>query len=54
MDIKINPIKTIDYKQKAKRPMYSYLDKSKIEKTLGIKVRDWKDMLRDYVLDRSI
>ncbi len=54
IDIEINPIKTIDYRQKAKRPMYSYLDKNKIEKKLDIKVRNWKDMLKDYLLDRSM
>lgn len=42
------PIATKDFFQKAPRPAYSYLDKTKIEKALGIKVRSWQAMLMDY------
>lgn len=45
---KLIPVATKDFFQKAPRPAYSYLDKTKIEKTLGIKVRSWRAMLRDY------
>jgi len=37
------------YPQKAKRPPYSYLDKTKIETALGIKIRTWQKMLTDYL-----
>lgn len=45
---KLIPVTTKDFFQKAPRPAYSYLDKTKIEKALGIKVRSWRAMLRDY------
>jgi len=33
---------------KARRPGYLYLDKSKIEKALDIKVCPWQEMLKTY------
>lgn len=48
-NVKIEPIKSINYPQKAKRPQYSYLDKSKIEKALNIKVSPWQEMLEEYL-----
>jgi dTDP-4-dehydrorhamnose reductase len=47
--IDLSPIKSIEYPQKAKRPPYSYLDKTKIENALGIKVRPWQEMLGEYL-----
>ena len=52
--INLKPISSDQYPQKAKRPSYSYLDKSKIEKALDIKVRPWQEMLHDYLDNRSI
>ncbi len=51
--IDIKPIASDQYPQKAKRPSYSYLDKSKIEKALDIKIRPWQEMLSDYLSNRS-
>lgn len=51
--IHINPITSEDFPQKAKRPSYSYLDKSKIERTLNIKVRPWQEMLSEYLGKRK-
>lgn len=42
---KINPIPSSAYPTPAKRPAYSVLDKTKIQQTFGIKLRDWKDSL---------
>lgn len=53
INININPIKTSEYPQKTKRPAYSYLDKTKIEKTLGIKVRPWSEMLKEYLRNKN-
>lgn len=53
IEIKINPITSDQYPQKAKRPVYSYLDKTKIETALHIKVRPWQEMLADYLTKRS-
>jgi len=46
----LQPIKSEEYIQKAKRPRYSYLDKSKIEGVLNIKVRTRQEMLSEYLL----
>lgn len=43
----VNPISTSEYPTYAKRPFYSVLDKSKIKKTFGIKIRHWTDALQD-------
>jgi dTDP-4-dehydrorhamnose reductase len=51
--IDLKPITSDEYPQKAKRPTYSYMDKSKIEKTLGITVRPWQEMLREYLSKRK-
>ncbi|MFA4995861.1 MAG: dTDP-4-dehydrorhamnose reductase [Patescibacteria group bacterium] len=50
--IDLKPIFSDQYPQKAKRPSYSYLDKSKIEKALDIKIRPWQEMLHDYLHNR--
>ena len=42
---KINPIPTSQYPTPAKRPAYSVLDKTKIQQTFGIKLKDWKESL---------
>jgi dTDP-4-dehydrorhamnose reductase len=41
----INPISTSQYPTPAKRPMYSVLDKRKIQETFDIKLKDWKESL---------
>jgi dTDP-4-dehydrorhamnose reductase len=45
----LTPVKTTEFFAKAKRPAYSYLDKSKIEKALKIKVEPWPKMLEKYL-----
>ena len=40
---KINPITTEYFPTPAKRPAYSVLDKTKIQQTFGIKLKDWKE-----------
>ncbi len=42
---KINPIPTSQYPTLAKRPAYSGLDKTKIQNTFGIQLKDWKKSL---------
>ena len=44
--IKLTPIKTKDYITFAKRPLYSVLDKTKINKTFNIEIPHWKDSLK--------
>ena len=42
---KVIPISTAEYPTPAKRPVYSVLDKTKIQQTFGISVKDWKASL---------
>lgn len=46
---KVVPVANNEYPQKAQRPVYSALDKTKIKNTLGIEVRKWQDALRDCI-----
>lgn len=41
----VNPCTTEEYPTPAKRPAYSVLSKDKIQKTLGIKLPDWRESL---------
>ena len=43
----IHPITTEQYPTPAKRPKYSVLDKTKIQRTFGIKLKNWKESLED-------
>ena len=42
----VNPIKTIDFPTPAKRPSYSVLDTSRIERDLGIEIPHWETALQ--------
>ena len=46
---KINPIPTSSYKTDAKRPHYSVLDTSKIQKLLHLKIPNWKESLKKCI-----
>ncbi len=48
---KIESIKTIDYPTLAKRPLFSGLDCSLIEKSFGIKAKPWQESLK-VTIDR--
>ena len=41
----VKPISTKEYPTPAKRPAYSVLDKTKIQNTFGIQLKDWKKSL---------
>lgn len=43
--VKVNALKTIDYPTKARRPIFSVMDKSKIKNTLVIEIPYWRDSL---------
>jgi dTDP-4-dehydrorhamnose reductase len=45
----VKPISTKEYPTPAKRPAYSVLDKTKIQQTFGIKLKNWKDSLRTCI-----
>lgn len=45
----IKPISTAEYPTEAKRPAYSVLDKTKIQQTFGIKLKGWKQSLKECI-----
>lgn len=45
----VNPILTKEYPTKAIRPAYSVLDKSKIKRTFGLTIPNWKDSLNECI-----
>ncbi len=45
----INKISSKEFKSLAKRPKYSYLDNSKIQKVLNVNIHDWKYYLKDFI-----
>ena len=42
---KINPVSTTEYPTPAKRPAYSVLNKSKLQHTFHVELKDWKQSL---------
>lgn len=44
---KVNPIKTSQYPTPAKRPAYSLLDTSKIEEVYAVRIKNWRESLRE-------
>ena len=45
----VNAIPTSSYPTPAKRPAYSGMNKDKIASTFNIKIRDWKDSLKECI-----
>ncbi len=41
----VKPITTTEYPTPAKRPAYSVLDKTKVQETFGVQLKDWKESL---------
>ncbi len=51
-EVDIQPIKSVELKRLAKRPAFSALSNSKIER-LGIRMRHWKEALKDYLAEKG-
>ena len=45
----VNPITTAQFPTPAKRPAYSVLDKTKIQATFNIQLKDWKESLQECI-----
>lgn len=48
-EVKINPVDSSEYPQKAKRPAYSYMLKDKLYNTFGYRPAPWKETLEEYI-----
>jgi dTDP-4-dehydrorhamnose reductase len=45
----VNPLTTEQFPTPAKRPKYSVLDKTKIQKTFSVQLKDWRESLKECV-----
>jgi len=50
--IRITPIKSSELERLARRPVFSMLKNKKLD-DLGLRMRDWKDALRDYLIEKG-
>ena len=48
-DCNVLPCTSAEYPQRARRPVYSVLNKSKVKKTLGIEIPIWNNSLKNYL-----
>lgn len=49
----VKPVKSVDFKTKARRPGYSVLDNKRLRETGLQDMRHWKDALRDYIENKN-
>ena len=49
----IRPCHSNEFPSKVKRPNYSVLDKTKVKETFGVRVRYWKEALKEMVQRNS-
>lgn len=52
-DCAVNPCTTEEYPIPAKRPAYSVLDKTKVQRALGIKLPAWRESLAGFLRSES-
>jgi dTDP-4-dehydrorhamnose reductase len=50
MDVSITPISSDELERKAKRPSYSVFDMWKFQKNTGLKMRPWREALKEYLV----
>lgn len=53
-ECKVLPVSTGEYPVKALRPAYSVLDKTKIRKTFGVTIPEWKESLRGILEEGNV
>lgn len=49
LNTKVVPCTTEEFPRPAKRPKFSALDNSKLEKAVGIKMRSWQEAIKEYL-----
>ena len=50
--VQITSIKSSELRRLARRPIFSTLRNRKLEE-LGLRMRDWKEALRDYLIEKG-
>jgi len=50
---KVVPISTAEYPTRARRPAYSVLDSTKLKKTFGVELPDWREQLKTAVTSQA-
>ncbi len=50
LNCKVKPIQTKDYPTKAKRPLYSVLNKKKIKADFKIEIPEWEESLKECII----
>lgn len=50
IDCHVVPCTTLEFPRPAKRPSYSALDKSNLDRAVGNEMRDWKKALKQYIM----
>lgn len=51
IECKINPVTTVEYPAKAKRPKYSVLDTGLIKERFGVIIPGWKESLKECIAE---
>jgi len=49
IECEVLPIPSVEYPQRAIRPRYSVMDKSKIVKDYGVEIIDWRESLKQVI-----
>jgi len=50
---RVLPISTAEYPTRARRPAYSVLDSTKLKKTFGVELPDWREQLKTAVTSQA-
>jgi dTDP-4-dehydrorhamnose reductase len=51
-DVEVKPIKSSELKRLARRPIFSLLRNKKLD-DFGLRMRDWKEALKDYLVEKG-
>lgn len=54
MQREVLPVRSSEFPSPAKRPAYSVTDKAKIKDTFGVKIRHWREALRDCLAEKKL
>ena len=49
----ILPVSSLEFKSKAMRPTYSYLDNTKIKESLGVEIKNWRVYFNKFLIEEK-